>query len=87
MPVPVDLPQITSISKDTFDIKWNVKENTGGCPITSYSILMSSDFSSSNPTYNSIVSTLPPGTQSQLVSITNLALTGKAIRVKIRIEN
>ena len=48
---------------------------------------MSSDFSSPNPTYNSIVSGLPPGTQTQLVSITNLALTGNALRVKIRIAN
>jgi len=87
VPVPVDIPLITSISKNTFGIRWNEKENTGGCPITSYSILMSSDFSISNPIYNSIVSSLPPGTQSQLVSITNLALTGKALRVKIRITN
>jgi hypothetical protein len=87
VPVPVDLPLITSISKNTFGIRWNENNNTGGCPITSYSILMSSDFSSPNPTYNSIVSGLPPGTQTQLVSITNLALTGNALRVKIRIAN
>lgn len=85
VPVPVELPKITSISKNTFGIRWNENLNTGGCPITSYSILMSSDFSSSNPNYNPIVSSLPPGTQYQLVSITNLALTGNALRAKIRI--
>lgn len=51
VPGTMAAPTLTAQSSTSFSISWLQPEHSGGCPISSYAVLLSADQASSSPAY------------------------------------
>ena len=88
-PSGLTVPILTAVDKTTFSIAWNSPTNLGGCPLSSYSVLVSTDQYSATPTYVAALTGLPVTNLKATVTTWPVppAPTGKPVRVKIQAIN
>lgn len=87
VPGEMAAPNLTAVAATTFSVSWRQPVHTGGCPITNYAVLLSSDQSASAPTYGVQVATIASTKLEQTVTFATGALTGLILRVKIQATN
>ena len=79
-------PVLVAVSEASFSVSWQQPGSTGGCPITAYSLYLSSDQDSASPTYSLLEAGIAPHVLEWVVS-PDATLIGQVLRLKVEATN
>lgn len=79
-------PVLVAVSQTSFSVSWLQPGSTGGCPVTTYSLYLSSDQDTSSPTYSLMEGGIAPHVL-EWVESPDASLIGKVLRLKVEATN